>query len=400
MKIGIVSNLYPPFERGGAELVAQRVADELYRRGHKVFVLSTKPFDGIQSLKLTMTAQHVGRVYRFFPKNLYHLSNGHKKPFPIRLLWHVIDAISKSSVKIIEELIDIEQPDVILTHNLKGLGLAASAAIQKSGVFQLHTLHDVQLTIPSGLLIHGQENTWMNRSIIRRFYESYTKKSIGKPNVVVSPSQYLKNVYSDRGFFKGSDIQVLPNPFPKRHALKRESSRTGPFNMLFIGQLEKHKGIELLLDAVQQLDVPFQLHIAGDGSLATHVADYASRDRRMHFHGFISFEHISKLVSRADVVVVPSLCYENSPTVIYESFQVGVPVIASNIGGIPELIKEGENGWLVEPGNQEALVNALRNVEQNKEELWKLSSSIREGAQKYALRTYVDQLEKMFTQKS
>src|SRR3989338_4620052 len=50
MKIGIVSNLYPPEARGGAELVAQRVADALYQRGHEVFVLTTQPFDGIRSL--------------------------------------------------------------------------------------------------------------------------------------------------------------------------------------------------------------------------------------------------------------------------------------------------------------------------------------------------------------
>ncbi len=240
----------------------------------------------------------------------------------------------------------------------------------------------------------------IDRSWARRLYERLVKRAIGTPDVVISPSKFLKELYEERGFFKDTNVTVLPNPSPKKTAVKREPERSGPTKFLFVGQLERHKGIELLLDAVQKLEEPFQLHIAGDGALAQYVAEFASRDRRMHFHGFISFEHISRIMSRTDAVIVPSLCYENSPTVIYEAFQVGVPVIASDIGGIPELIKEGENGWLVPPDNKEALVQAMQHVSENKETLWKRSSKIRDDAEQYALRRYVDKLEALLDQKS
>ena len=73
MKIGIVSNLYPPDARGGAELVAQRIADALYERGHEVFVLTTQPLEGLRSLFPRIRERTLEAVYRFFPLNVYYL---------------------------------------------------------------------------------------------------------------------------------------------------------------------------------------------------------------------------------------------------------------------------------------------------------------------------------------
>ena len=148
-----------------------------------------------------------------------------------------------------------------------------------------------------------------------------------------------------------------------------------------------------LLNAAESLDIPFELHIAGDGSLAEMVANRALHNPRIHFHGFIPLNHLARFFATTDAVVVPSLCYENSPTVIYESFAIGVPVIASHIGGIPELIQEGENGWLVEPGDETALMRALKNVAESATTFWKKTDSIRSCSQKYSLEHYVDQLE-------
>jgi glycosyltransferase involved in cell wall biosynthesis len=395
MKIGIISNLYPPHERGGAELVARRIADELSKRGHEVSVLTSRPFFGWNSLGLDLQEKHLERVYRFHPINLFGIENIGKKPFLWRLLWHAIDAVSPGVRSVIHRWILEEQPDVILTHNLKGVGLSIGRIIQESGIRHVHTIHDVQLTVPSGLLMWGQEDSFLNRSLLRRWYERLSQWAIGKPDVVISPSQFLLDLHCARGFFLEKKTVVLPNPAPPVLVPNRIKERTGPIRFLFAGQLESHKGILFLMHALNTLDLPYELHVAGDGSLRTEIEERGMRDPRLMFHGFEALNPLLKLIATVDAVIVPSLCYENSPTIIYESFAVGTPVIASRIGGIPELIVEGENGWLFEAGNQESFLHALKKFLENPEEYWRRSAHIREMAEKYALKTYVDTLEKM-----
>lgn len=395
MRIGIISNLYPPHERGGAELIARRVADELSRRGHNVSVLTTQPYTGFESLLLRLKEKHIERVYRFHPLNLFGIENISKKPFLWRLLWHVIDAVSPGVRSVIQRWILEEQPEVIFTHNLKGIGLSIGRFIQESEVRHIHTLHDVQLTIPSGLLMWGQEQSFLNRSFLRRRFEALAKWAIGKPDAVISPSKFLLDLHSSRGFFSDVETRVIPNPAPPVTVPNRSVARSGPIRFLFAGQLEEHKGILFLLHALNTLEVPFQLHIAGDGSLRAEIEERCARDARLTFHGFVALDPMLKLIATVDAVIVPSLCYENSPTIIYESFAVGAPVIASKIGGIPELIVEGENGCTFEPGNEKSFFEALNHITNDPSFCWEKSAQIREMAEKYALKKYVDELEGM-----
>jgi len=397
MNIGVISNFYPPQERGGAELVASRVADELTSRGHKLFVLTTMPFAGLDSLRPRVTESHLQKIYRFYPLNLYHVSHASAQPFPLKLLWHLIDLHGPFPHRAVAKVFHQERPDVILTHNLKGLGVSVARQIQKAGIHHIHTIHDVQLSVPSGVLLSGDENHWMNTGRVRQQYESQAKYAIGIPDVVISPSQYLADFYRARGFFKQSEIHILPNPAPKeREPLVRAThSPSGPLRFFFVGQLETHKGIRLLLDAVSKLDCPYELHIAGEGACAQEIIARANSDKRIHMHGFISLDHIRQLMCACDAVVLPSLCYENSPTVLYESFQIGTPVIASRIGGITERIVEGENGMLVEPNNVEALAHALKTFAHDRESFWSHSTAIKKNASAFAIEKYVDQLERL-----
>lgn len=398
MKIGVFSNLYPPMERGGAELVAQRVADELSRRGHEVFILSTAPFSGSKSLRPSCVEYHVERVYRFFPVNVYHVLNAHRYPVPIRLIWHLIDVFGPFPHKLIDHILDEEEPDVVLTHNLKGLGVRSARCIHEAGIRHIHTLHDVQLSVPSGLLIYGEEKKGINHGWPRRIYERMIRRAIGKPNIVISPSKFLADFYVERGFFHNTDIRIIPNPAPKplSSIVRSLSPQDGPVRFLFVGQMEKHKGIELLLQAINRLSIAFELHFAGDGTMANEVNRLAQRDERIFVHGFISLEHIKRLMANSDAVVIPSLCYENSPTVIYESFQIGTPVIASRIGGIPELVNDGQTGLLIEPSSIASLVGAMERIAKERYTFWQKQEIIKQNAEQYSIRHYVDQLEKLF----
>jgi glycosyltransferase involved in cell wall biosynthesis len=394
MKIGIVSNLYPPNARGGAELVAQRVADALYERGHDVVVLTTQPFDGVRSLIVRIRERTLAAVYRFFPLNLYYLKHDCFIPFPIRALWHLVDLVSPFGRSAIRQVIKDEEPEVIITHNLKGIGVAIGREIQKQGVPHIHTLHDVQLTVPSGLLIAGQEESWLNQSFLRRWYEAGVRRFLGTPDLVISPSTFLAEYYQGRGLFTNTRVEMLPNPVPHIQMTEREDRIAPRTNILYVGQLENHKGIKELFQAFDQLDDPeIELHIAGEGALTDYVCERAETNKRIRYHGFVSLKYLVKLLETTDAVVIPSTCYENSPTVIYESFLVGAPVIASNIGGIPELIEEGKTGLLVEPGNAQQLAQAMKEIHEHRDAWWAKSEQIQAQAKQYAIEKYVDQLE-------
>lgn len=394
MKIGIVSNLYPPDARGGAELVANRIAYALYERGHDVFVLTTQPFEGLRSLFPRIRERALEAVYRFFPLNVYHIRQDRDVPFPIRVLWHVIDLFSYCGRCAVRTVIRDEDPDIMMTHNLKGIGVSIAREIQRQGVTHIHTLHDVQLSIPSGLLMVGQEQRWLNRSFLRRLYEAGVRREMGRPNLILSPSKFLANFYRERGLFTDTRVEILQNPLPLDDVKPRGTRIPRKTRFLYVGQLEAHKGIRELLHAVESMGEDVELHIAGEGSLSEYVTERAELDTRVNFHGFVSLNHLIDLLRSTDAVIVPSVCYENSPTVIYEASLAGVPVIASRIGGIPELVVEGETGLLVAPGDEQDLVRAMREIHMSCDVWWSKGDVIRAHASRYSIQHYVDQLEK------
>jgi len=397
MNIIFLSNLYRPYARGGAEMIAQRIVQELIARGHCVVVVSSMPFDGFWSLSPRVTEQQIEKIYRFYPLNFYHALADASIPFLFRALWHLMDLWNPQTSWCIKKILAKEKPDVIFTHNVKGLGMQAFRVVHESGIRHVHTIHDVQLSVPSGLLLAGQEHAWIQHSFLRTWYERQVQKIVRSPDVVISPSHFLAQFYQDRHFFPDSKVEVIPNPAPDvkpptRVCYPRQKKA---LHVLFAGQLEKHKGILELMEVVRRMEGRVELHIAGEGSLTDFVTERSNLDPHVHYHGFVSFEHLEDLFSICDVCAVPSLCYENSPTVIYESLQAGVPVVASSIGGIGELVYEGKNGFLVPPGDVDALIKAFQRFLDTP---WPLSQNcveFQEEMQKYSLKAYVDRLEKI-----
>jgi glycosyltransferase involved in cell wall biosynthesis len=159
------------------------------------------------------------------------------------------------------------------------------------------------------------------------------------------------------GFFRRSRRVVLRNPAPAA-AGRRKPSAAPAF--LFAGQLERHKGVTTLLDAWEKFGLPgAALEIAGAGSLESEVRARAARLDGVVFSGKLSPEQVIAACDRASYVLVPSLVIENAPAVIMEALSRGTPVIASATGGIPELVREGETGYLVPPGDPDALAAVM-----------------------------------------
>jgi glycosyltransferase involved in cell wall biosynthesis len=390
MKIGIVTNLYPPHTRGGAENVIVRTVGQLLAMGHDVFVITGQP--RAQGTGITVDQSSTERVYRFFPRNIYFTLNDYKYPAFVRLLWHIIDAFSWSAPANVRQILKQEQPDVVITHNLKGIGLNTPRVIRAEGFSHIHVLHDVQLIYPSGLLMAGHERMPWYASPWYALYRYFCRVRIGDPDIVLSPSEYLKSAYSEAGFFKGTKIRVLRNPPPTHSAPRPLQRRPGPLRLFYVGQLARHKGIEFLLIAFAKLKQDRRLLIVGDGFLRPEVEAAAEADENIRYLGYMPPGELSKFFATVDAVVVPSLCYENSPTVIYEALNAGLPVVASRIGGVGELIQEGVTGYLFTPGDETDFIRAVDELDFHKEQLLADGEKIRASVADFSLDKYADRL--------
>jgi glycosyltransferase involved in cell wall biosynthesis len=390
MKIGIITNLYPPFARGGAENVIVRTVGQLMALGHDVFVITGHPKH--LGTRKVLDRSSTERIYRFYPRNLYFTLDDFKHRWITRLLWHIQDAASWHGAEHVRSILRDEQPDVVMTHNLKGIGLNIPSVIADLQVPHVHVVHDLQLIVPSGLMMFGQERQNLLERVAYAAYRFVCKQKFGNPDLVVFPSKYLKDVYDAHDFFPKSERVVMQNPAPNYAQNKRKGRAGGPLKLLFVGQLGYHKGLRFLLDALTRVKDDIRLYIAGAGPMKPEVEAAAGKDKRIVFLGYTPPEELTNVFGVVDALIVPSLCYENSPTVIYESLMAGVPVIASRIGGVGELITEGETGMLFTPGNEEDLKRVMQEMDRRKEEFAEKREEIRGSVEGYALETYAHKL--------
>jgi glycosyltransferase involved in cell wall biosynthesis len=390
MKIGIITNLYPPFARGGAENVIVRTVGQLMAAGHDVFVITGHPKE--LGTKRVLDRSSTERIYRFFPRNIYFTLDDYKYPWITRLLWHIRDTVSWHGAEHVRAILRDEQPDVVITHNLKGIGLNIPSVIADLCMPHVHVAHDLQLIVPSGLILLGQETKGTVSRAAYAVYRSICRAKFGSPDLVIFPSKYLHDIYDSYRFFPKSDRITMPNPAPNYAENKGKGRPGGSLKLLFVGQLGTHKGLAFLLHTLANMTEDIRIYVAGAGPMKSEVEMAATQDRRIVFLGYTPPEELANVLSVVDALVVPSLCYENSPTVIYESLMAGIPVLASNIGGVGELIQEGKTGMLFTPGDAEDLRRVIREIDARKEEFSRMREEIRASMKAYTLEVYVQQL--------
>ena len=145
----------------------------------------------------------------------------------------------------------------------------------------------------------------------------------------------------------------------------RIGTRDRPLRLGFVGTIVRHKGVHVLIEAMRELGERVDAQVFG--SMDT-FPDYAVTLRAaadglpVRFSGAFEPGRVRDIYAAFDVLVVPSVWIENSPLVIHEAFMAGVPVVASRIGGIPDLIQDGTNGLLFEPASAPSLAAAIRRL--------------------------------------
>lgn len=349
MKIAIINNLYKPYQKGGAEKVAEITINQLQSLDHQVFLVTTRP----QNRKEENTSP---KTY-YINSKYYNLKD---YSYTYRLLWQIDNVFNiRKSLKL-REILKKEKPDLIISNNLMGLSFLSFFIIRQLKIKHVHILHDIQLIHPSGLIFYHQEN--IANTLAAKIFQLLNKKISASPDLIVSPSKWLLEKHLRRGFFKKSKKLVLDNPlaFKKVETKKEITENKESYNFIFVGQIEEHKGIIFLIKTFNKIKNKrnIKLTIVGNGTLMDEARELAKDNKNISFLGKKNGDEVRAELLKHDCLIVPSLCYENSPTVIYEASAFNLPVIASDLGGISELIKKYK-GILFEAKNSHDLINKI-----------------------------------------
>lgn len=353
MKIALIHSIYHPYRRGGAEVAVETIAAGLQALGHQVIVITVGYQTAMEEISNV-------KVYRIKPFNLFNFLDINKQPVGKRFFWHLIDMFNDVQTWRIYKILKQQRPDLIWGHNLKGLGYYVPRLAKILKIKYIQTIHDMQYLHPSGLLTDAQR-----LGLGAKLYGWFCHRLLGSPELVVFPSKFMKRIYDSRGFFPRSREVVLGNPIsllPQLPPLPTKET----INCLYLGQVEKYKGIFDLIEAFKKLPGALVLNVVGEGSALPVAKDMAGDDERIRFWGRLNQEDLEKNIwPGTDLLINPSRVSESFGLVVLEAFAHGIPALSGAIGALPELVAEGQTGWLFPPGDKEALRDKLQEIIDN-----------------------------------
>ena len=303
-----------------------------------------------------------------------------------------VEAIySLQSQQLVEAKISSLKPDVVHVHNFFPL-LSPSIydPCQEVGVAVVQTLHNYRLLCLNSYLFRdgqvcedclGKFIPWPG--IVHRCYrDSYLGSGVVATMLTV---HRIRHTWTEmvgyyialtefakqkliQGGLPSEKIVVKPNFVYPDPCIGEGRGNYA----LFVGRLSLEKGLNTLLLAWEKLWNKIPLKIVGDGSLADTVATASRKVKTLEWLGRKSKQEVLALMKDALILVFPSIWYEGFPMVILEAYAVGLPVIASELGGMSSIIVSGSTGRFFQPGNAEDLVQQIEWVLENPQELRKM----------------------------
>jgi glycosyltransferase involved in cell wall biosynthesis len=387
MHILIANNIYPPIMAGGAELMVAWLSEGLAARGHRVTVVSTC---GPDMVPYPVEARNGVTIIRFFPRNLYwNFDRQGQKPYR-RILWHLRDAWNVDAGKVFRATLNGAPPDVVHTHLIDGFSAAIWRSARQAGVPIVHTAHDYHLLCPRAFLLTKDWRICHRPSVACQLYRAWHLRTARYVDLFVSPSRFLLDRHRLAGL-SVAQTAVVPNGIPSAvRASPREPSQFRRF--LLLTRLTVEKGVRVVLQAVASMPrvLQFELVIAGRGPLEHEVRQAAAGDPRIKFVGYVTGDAKEALLDSAHCLIIPSLWYENAPVAVIEAAAHDLAVIASRIGGLPELVDQGRTGLLFEPGDVDGLATNMRGLITGEITLADLTTASRTLAQKHSVSHMVD----------
>lgn len=298
----------------------------------------------------------------------------------LRMLKTAVEAVwSRAATTELRGLIRATRADIVHCHNLFPLfSPAVLRAAASEGAATVVTLHNYRLLCLPGNFLRNDEVCedclghvpW--RGVVHRCsYNSLLGSatlatsltlhsqigSFARVQLFLAVSQFVRQKHIDAGWAP-ERVVVKPNFSWPAHG------RVPPGDyFLYMGRLSPEKGLSPLLMAWRR--VPAKLVVAGSGPLEAELRAVAPP--QVEFRGALAPEELQTVLARARAVVLPSICYEAQPRSVLEAYATGVPVVAHRLGGLPEVVSDGETGLLVDPGQADGWVRAVSRLLDDRE---------------------------------
>lgn len=368
MKIVVVAAMFPPAGHGGAEDCARSFAQWAAANGHEVTVVMAATRDDDDAV--LETRDGAVRVHRIRTDHIYPVANARDEAKWKKPVWHLQDHLDPRTATRVARAVEAERPDVIVVHYVQGFGYRTITRLSRLGVPIAMVLHDLGLICwRMGMFRNGVScdrlcaSCQLSAAVKRRIFADAARRA---PIGLISPSH--ANLATIARYFP-------VRSFPHRVILNTKTypvaARTAPeptgLRLLYAGKLEPAKGIDRLASAVAALprDAGVTLAIAGSGSLDAPLRRDHAGDPRFSFLGFVTQEDLARQMAASSLLCVPSVWPENSPGVVAQAILNGLPVIATNHGGLPELVRDGVDGRILKGDDVTAWREALTQLAQS-----------------------------------
>ena len=349
MHVALVNNLYVPHFIGGAELSVQLLAETLVDDVERVSIITL----GKKQESRILKGVH---IHPILLANLYWPFGQEAAPIKKAGL-HLIDIHNFIMERRFANKLDEIRPDIVHTNNLAGFSVSAWKACVKRGVPVVHTLRDFHLLCYRSNMFRGGESCG-RQCLDCAALGTYRKWSSRQVDFVVGISKSILNEHLSRGFFKGCSNTVVYNGVEKS-AISR-SPDTDIIRFGFVGRLTPQKGIEWLITAFcdPEIMAKSSLEIIGEGipNYVSHLKSIVPKGAAITFRGHLP---AAEVMSDINILVTPSMWREPFGRAVAEAQAAGIPVIGNDIGGVGEIIVDGETGFLIKRDIPTSLIEAM-----------------------------------------
>lgn len=398
MNICLIEDFFPPTISGGASVYVGRLADDLSKRGHTIHVITTRAWRGWRSLFFQSERRDAITIHSIYPW-LLNIPNYTGQVRWYAKVWTLLMFIFNpfiywQYIHLLRRL----RPEVVHTHDTIYLSQSIFPAIRYTGIPHVHTGHFLHLLYPNGL--QYRRGRLIERAVPRWWRQTgmpIVRRIIGSPQLVIGISNFYLQTHRLYGFFLHSKTSILPTIQPDAQ-VSHHSISDRPLRLLYIGRLDPEKGVDNLIQAVHALPtLPLTLDICGSGRMEDQLRAQASNDRRITFHGYQRGQALEQLYQHSHLLALPSLAYEIFPLSVVDALAHGLPVIATRIGGIPEVVADQKNGLLYEPGNINELTACLRRVTEDPAWLKELTRNAATFRVTHSERDFLTRLEHLYS---
>lgn len=399
LRIGVLTTSFPRFEGDYAGSFINLLLQSLCKKKFYISVLA--PSDFTSQRLAAVRGTNVKRFSYFFPRRLQRLTynfgiltNLNKNPLAIFQLpsflliyfWHSFILSMRS--------------DILWSHWIIPSGIIGTILkkiTKKKHLLTVHSSGGLNLLSHFPLKMHIISFIVKNTDLIT-CVSSYLQNRL----LELLPPE-LRKTAKMKFHILPMGVELNQNGSRNKWPLRRKHDINSKHLILFIGRLDRIKGISYLIKAMQWIE-DTALIIAGEGELRENLMNLAKEiEVRVRFVGLLNGQVKSDYFSRCDAVIVPSISLnsgrkESAPVVILEAFAHAKPVLASNVGGICELVENGHNGLLFEEKNPRAIAEMVNNLLNNKEKLKQMSRNAFHSAERFDINIIGKKYEKIIDQ--